>query len=365
LARACGTARFAYNWALAEWNRQYAAGQKPTANALNKQWNAIKPTWVRESPKDANQRPFLNLQHAFTRFFKHQGRHPTFKRKGQRDAFYCSNDQCKLGGNSIRLPRIGAVKLAEPLRFNGRVMSVVVSRQADRWFCSVAVETEVKRQRTGDGIVGVDLGLKHFAVLSTGEIIDSPKPLAKALTKLRRANKALARSQRASKNRQRAQMKLARLHLKISDTRNDFLHKVTTKLCRENQAVVVEDLAVGNMMKNRKLARAISDAGWGEFKRQLEYKGPMFGTVILSAPRFYPSSKTCSACGAIKPNLALTERTFACPGCGARLDRDLNAAKNLYTLGFRGLQACGLGVSLMGAAEVEAGTKPRVAASQL
>lgn len=358
LARACGTARFAYNWGLAEWHRQYAAGQKPTANALKKQWNACKPAWVRESPKDANQQPFANLGKAFSRFFKHQGRHPTFKKKGQHDSFYCSNDKCRVEGAMIRLSSLGWIKLAEPLRFKGRVMSVVVSRQADRWFCAVAVETEEKRQRTSNGIVGVDLGLTHFAALSTGEQIAAPKPLRKALKKLRRASQALSRSQKASKNRQKRKLRVAKLHAKVQGVRQDFLNKLTTRLCRENQAVVIEDLAVSNMQKNRKLSRAISDAGWGEFRRQLEYKGELFGTVILAAPRFYPSSKTCSSCGTIKEGLSLSERVFCCPSCGETLDRDLNAAKNLYTLGFRGIQACGLGVIPVAVAEVEAGTKP-------
>lgn len=356
LGKAAGTARYTYNWALAEWTRQYKAGGKPSAMALKKQWNACKPEWVYESPKDANQQPFASLNTAFQRFFKKQGKYPVFKCKGGHDSFYVSNDKFTVDAKDITLPKIGRMRMAEVLRFKGKLVSGTVSCKAGKWYVSISVETQNKRARSGNNTVGVDLGLKHFATLSTGEQLNAPKPLKAYLKRLRRYSQAVSNKVKGSKNRAKAKLKVARVHSKISDIRNDFIHKATTKLCRENQTIVVEDLAVQNMQKNRRLSRAISGAGWGEFRRQLVYKAKIWDNTIVVAPRFYPSSKTCSACGVVKQNLALTERVFECASCGLSLDRDLNAAQNLYTLGSREIQACGLGVGPTRAAEGEAGT---------
>jgi putative transposase len=342
LVKACGVARYTWNWALAEWKRQYESGEKPNANELKIQWNKEKPEWVYESPKDANQQPFTNLGKAFKRFFQKKARYPRFKRKGIHDSFYLSNDKFAVEGNVVRIPIIGWVRMTEEIRFAGKIQSASVSRTADRWFISFSIDvSEYSKPRTGDGVVGVDLGVKDAIVLSTGEKIEGPKPLAKSLKALRCHARKLSRKMKQSNRRAKSQRKVARLHARIANIRNDFLHKVTTRLCRENQTVAIEDLNVKGMTRNHRLARAISDIGFGEFRRQLEYKTKVYGTEVYIADRFFPSSKTCSSCGSIKESLALSEREFRCEDCGFTADRDVNAAINLRTLGLRGIYARG------------------------
>jgi putative transposase len=333
-ARACGTARFTWNWALAEWDRRYAAGEKPTGNALKAAFNAIKYgafPWLKTIHRDAHAQPFANLQKAFVAFFKGTAQRPTFKKKGKcRESFYVANDKLYLDGYRVRLPIVGWVRLREQLRFTGKIVGAVVRQEAGRWFISIQVDIgDYHRPRTGDGEVGVDLGLATFATLSNGGKIAAPKPLRAALRRLRRCCRKVSRRQLGSARREKAKRILARVHARVKNIRSDFLHKLTTRLCRENQAVGVESLAVKDLARNRRLARAISDAGWSEAFRQLAYKGPIFACRIVEADRFYPSSKRCHHCGQIKEALALSERVFACGVCGLACDRDVNAALNL------------------------------------
>ena len=207
-----------------------------------------------------------------------------------------------------------------------------------------------------------DLGLKTAVTLSTGEQIHSPRPLKAQKARLRRAQRKVSRRVKGSKNRAKATKAVARIHAKIANIRNDWLHKATTRLVRENQTVVVEDLAVQNMQKNRRLSPSICDMGWFEFRRQLSYKSGIYRTNIVVADRWYPSSKTCSSCGWIDKSLTMKDRTYECDSCGLSLDRDVNAAINLRTLGLSGI-ACGSfdnpnGRNSSGAERVEAGTKP-------
>lgn len=361
LSRACGVARFTWNWALSAWTKQYKSGEKPSANKLRALWNKIKGEefpWVYESPKDANQHPFANLQKAFTKFFKKKARYPKFKKKGIHDSFYASNDKVSLEANRIKLPKVGVVRLRESLRFKGKIMSASVSREVDKWFVSVQVEvTKPTLTRTGNEQIGIDLGLTSFAVTSSGEEIKAPKPLKSALNKLRRKQRVLSRRQKGSNRRVKARIQVAKLHRRVKNVRQDILHKLSTKICRENQAIAIEDLNVKGMVRNRHLAGAIADAGWGEFRRQLEYKSLRYGTRIIVADRFYPSTKKCSACGN-KQEVTLNERTYRCAECGFICSRDLNAAKNLEQLitpGFGGNYARGLEGSGQGR---KAGTKP-------
>lgn len=349
LARAAGVARFVWNWALAEWNRQYSSGEKPTAAKLKLQFNAIKRAafpWIYDSPKGANQQPFSNLGTAFGNFFQGRAKRPSFKKKGEHDSFYIENDKLAIEGLYARLPKIGRVRLREELRFTGRILSATVSRTADRWFLSVSVEVpSVVLPRTGDDVVGVDLGLSTFAKLSTGEPVHAPKPLKKALSALRRAQRRVARRKKGSHRRTKAKARVARIHARVSNIRTDFLHKLSSRLVRENQAVVLEDLAVKNLVKNRKLARSISDAGWGELQRQVAYKAPAYGCLLILADRFFPSSRMCSHCGVVKETLALKDRIFRCDACGLEIDRDLNAALNLRAAGLAVVHARGRGSS--------------------
>lgn len=336
--RASGVARFTWNWALAEWGRQYEAGEKPTALKLKKRWNSIKGVsypWVYESPKGVNQQVFTNLGKAFKCFFQKKAKYPKFKKKGRRDSFYVENDRFRIEGKTAILPKIGKVRLREELRFDGKIMSGVVSRTADRWFLSVQVDVgDYLKPRTANGTVGIDLGLTSFATLSTGEKIEAPKPLRKALKKLARLQRVLARRKKGSNRRERTKRALSRLYARISNIRSDFLHKLTTRLCSENQAMGIEDLNVAGMIRNRKLSRAISDVGWGEFRRQIEYKKGIYGTLIEVFDRWFPSTKTCSSCGVIQEGkIPLSIRSWVCPDCGAFHDRDVNAAINLKPLG--------------------------------
>jgi putative transposase len=260
--RAAGTARFVYNWALAEWQRQYQAGEKPTAQALKTQWNTLKHEaypWVAEVHKDANQQPFAHLATVFHKFFRHEAGYPTFKKKGQHDSFYISNDKCQIRGKRLRLPTLGWVRMREALRFTGKVMAVTVSRIAQRWYASISVQVETapavcENQAT----VGVDLGVLRLATFSTGETVEGPKPLRRLRTKLQRCSRQLSRKVKGSRNCAKARDRLARLHARIASQRKDALHKLSTDLVRRFGVIVLEDLHVKGMVRNRHLARAIS-----------------------------------------------------------------------------------------------------------
>jgi putative transposase len=349
LARAAGVARFTYNWALAQWNSQFLANQKPSAAKLKKQFNQIKGIefpWIYESPKDANQQPFTDLNVAFKNFFRsckgeRKGKksgYPKFKKRGIHDSFYVSNDKFSFRKRNkrgvVRLPKIGDVKTFEHLRFQGKILSGRVFRQADKWFISVNVQVSEEQEPHVflNEIIGVDLGLKTAVVTSDGEMIDSPKPLKKNLKKLRRANRVHSRRKKGSQNRKKAQAKLARLHQHIANIRQDFWHKLTTRLCRENQTVVIEDLRMAFMLRNRKLSRFESDVGLGKFRPMMLYKSEALSGNIIIADRFFPSTQRCSRCGNVKTGddrVLLGEAWYNCSSCGTVEDRDLNAALNL------------------------------------
>jgi len=343
LVCSCGVARFAYNWGLAEWKKQYEEGSKPNANLLKKQFNSIKREqfpWMYDCPKDANQQAFTDLGSAFQRFFKKQGKYPRFKKKGVRDSFYVSNDKFSFCGDYVKLPKIGKVRAAEQLRFTGKINSGTVSRIADKWFISISVDVgDYIKPRVSDAVVGVDLGVKSFVTTSGGVQTDASAFLKCDLKRLRRLSKGHSRKVRGSNNRRKSALRLARLHYKVKCKRSDYIHKLTTRLCSENQAIIVEDLNVRGMLKNRKLSRSIADAGFGEFRRQLEYKCKVYGSCLVKVGRFFPSSKQCSNCGCIKVDLKLSDRVYVCEHCGFVKDRDVNAALNLLGEGLRILVA--------------------------
>lgn len=335
LVCAVGVARFSYNWVLAEWKRRYEAGEKPSEHSLRRQLNAVKREafpWMLEVPKSVVQQAIKNLGRAFSNFFSKRSKYPRFHRRGQHDSARFDNGPgtFTFDGKRVKLPVIGWVRLQEELRFYGKPLSATVSRVADRWFVSVPVEIEVDPpDRENQAAVGVDFGLSTFAALSTGEKIEAPKPLRRALGKLRRLSRALARKKKGSSNRRKAAAKLAKLHAHISNIRADFLHKFTTGLVRRFTAIGVEDLHVRGMLRNHCLARAIIDVGWVEARRQLEYKAPLVDSKVMVADRWFPSSKTCSDCGSVVESLPLSVREWCCPSCGVVHDRDVNAAKNL------------------------------------
>jgi len=348
--RACGTARFAYNWALAEWQRQYHAGEKPNQMALSRKLNSIKKQefpWMVDVTKCAVQQAVKNLGMAYTNAFrrcklgKRKGRKnqfgfPQFKKKGRRDSFRADNgprdaisNAVDVDGKSVKLSRCGVVRMREAVRFSGRIIATTVSRVADGWYISIVVETDDCLRGNADAadVVGVDLGIKTLATLSDGRTIPAPMPLRTLLQRLKRLNRSLSLKVKGSANRAKAKTKLARLHNRISNVRNDALHKLTHTLATQFKTVVIEDLNVSGMMKNRSLSRAIGDVGFFEFRRQLNYKCEMTGAQVHLADRFYPSSKTCSGCGQLH-DMPLGKRVMSCH-CGLQVDRDLNAAINL------------------------------------
>src|SRR5215471_7157086 len=320
--RAAGTARFTYNWALSEWTRQYHAGEQPTAAKLKQQWNALKYAqypWLADIHRDAHAQPFANLQAAFTTFFqnvkerkagktKRKVGYPTFKKKGVHDSFYIANDKVQVQDKRLRIPKLGWVRMREALRFTGKLMAAVVSRTADRWYVSLSVQVN-PLPPSGEnqaGRVGVDLGIRHLATLSTPrEHIDGPKPLRGALQKLRRCNRQLARCVKFSANWHKTKRQLGRLHARIAAIRTDGVHKLTTRLAQTYQEIVLEDLHVKGMVQNRKLARAMSDMGLGMFRQMLIYKAAVSGAQIIVADRWLPSSKLCLACGGLHETLTL------------------------------------------------------------
>lgn len=352
-ARACGTARFAYNWALAEWSRQYEAHKadptqpKPSQGALRRQLNAVKREqfpWMLEVTKNAPQMAIMQLGDAFRNFFAGRAKYPKFRKKGIHDRFTLTNDQFSVEGSRIRIPNLGWVRMRETLRFTGKIMSATISRVADRWHVSLAVNTQNSHlpKAENQGAVGVDLGISALATLSTGEKITGPKAHKALLGRLRRLSRSLSRKEKGSENRKKAKAKLARLHARISNIRKDSLHQLTTSLTRRFHTIGIEDLNVKGMVKNRHLARCVADMGFFEFRRQLEYKEQMRGGTVVVADRWFASSKTCSDCGHKLDALPLAVRQWRCPACGVVHDRDVNAAINLKNMAVSStVSACG------------------------
>lgn len=337
-ARAAGTARFAWNWALAEWQRQYKAGGQPNETSLRRSLNAIKREqfpWMYDVTKAAVQEAIIDLGSAFRAFFEKRGQYPRFKRKDDRQSFCAANEArtFRTDGKRIKLPVIGWIRMRETVRFSGQLKRATISREAGRWFVSLMIDTDdVKTVAHSERTVGIDLGVSALATLSTGEFIEGPKAHGKALKRLRRANKALSRKKRRSANFRKAKARLARLHRRICAIRLDATHKLTARVAKTFSVIGIEDLNVRGMVRNRHLARAISDSGFYEFRRQIAYKAGLYGARLFVANRFYPSSKTCSCCGVVKQTLALAERMFRCEDCGFEVGRDINAALNLACL---------------------------------
>ena len=340
--KACGCARVSYNYGLAKYKELLDSGNKPDILEIKKQFNKDKKMlfpWMSETNKDANQQPFTNLQSAFTKFFKKTSKFPRFKKKGIKDSFYISNDKFDIDNNNFWIPKLGWVKGSESLRFEGKVLSATVKRKANYWFVVISVLTE-KTFMTYDNqdVIGVDLGIKTLATLSNGEQWVSSNPLRRKMQRLKFLQRRLSRKIKGSCNRKKQIMRVAKLHYEIACIRKDVLDNLTTYLCKNFKVICIEDLNVKGMIKNHKLALSISDMGFGEFRRQLEYKSKLYGNQIILVDRWFPSSKTCSFCGWKKDNLTLADREFTCSNCGQVIDRDLNAAINLKNYGLNKLR---------------------------
>ena len=333
LKKSCGVARFAYNWGLAEWERQYKNGGKLNRFKLDKLFNSVKKQefpFVCEVSKCCTQTAFANLGRAYKNFFDRRAKYPKFKKKGVHDSFGLDNLNFQIEGNHIKLAKMQPMRMAEPLRFDGKIMSGTVSCVAGKWYISIAVDVQkdMTLPKTGK-FVGVDLGLKDIAITSDGYKFANPRWIHKSEKKLKRLNRELARRQRASKRREKTRLRLARQHNRVSNQRKDWIHKLTTYLVRNYDVISLEDLNVRGMTKNHSLAKAITNVAFGEFNRQIEYKAQMYGKQIYRVNRFFPSSKICSVCGCIQDKMPLNVREWTCPECRAHHDRDINAATNL------------------------------------
>jgi putative transposase len=353
LIRAAGIARFAYNWALTEWKRQYLASKAdpfcppPNEAALRRQLNVIKREqfpWMLEVTKCAPQMAIMQLGRAFQNFFEGRARYPSYRSKGRDDRFTLINDQFLVEDKRLRLPKLGWLRMRESLRFKGRIVSASISLKANHWYASITVDTEDTRslQTENQGAVGVDLGITALATLSTGEVVAGPKALRTLLQRLRRLSRALTRKVKGSRNRTKAKIRLARLYARIANLRRESLHQLSTSITRRFHIIGIEDLHIKGMLKNRHLARAIVDMGFGELRRQLQYKAAWRGVQLIVVDRWYPSSKTCSCCGRKLEMLKLGTRQWICPSCGVRHDRDVNAAINLRNMAVSStVLACG------------------------
>jgi putative transposase len=337
-ARAAGVARFVWNWALAEWNRQYEAGEKPTALKLKKQFNAIRREqfpWTWQVTKNASDQPFLDLGKAFTAFFEGKAHRPRFKsKKKSKASFYLANDQFGLADHRVWIPKLGWVNMAEKLRLKGKVTGARITRTADWWFISITVEVPDERPSKRHTAVGIDVGLNRLATLSTGEGYENQAFLKTALKKLRQANKRLHRRKPGSKNREKARRQVARLHYRITCMRDDVLHKLTTRLAECYGIIGREDLHLKGLLKNRRLSRSFSDAALGKLLNLLTGKVEQRGGQVIQVGRFFPSSKTCHACGWKWEDMELSDRLFLCQNLHCSYyqlaqDRDHNAALNI------------------------------------
>ena len=351
LARTFGCVRKVYNLALAArteaWKLRQERINYNAASAMLTAWKKTEElTFLNEVSCVPLQQGLRHLHVAFTNFFAKRARYPRFKSKKR------SHKSAEYTTSAFRWRdgRLTLAKMAEPLDIvwsrplpEGAAPSTVTVSQdaAGRWFVSLLCDDRVEIA-PACGTVGVDAGLEHLLTLSTGEKITNLRPERADRARLARAQRELARKEKGSANRVKARVKVARIHARISDRRRDHLHKLTTRLVRENQTIVIEDLTVRTMVKNHSLARAISDAGWRQFRTMLEYKAQWYGRDLVMVDRWFPSSKLCSTCGRLAAEMPLSVRTWTCP-CGAVHDRDVNAARNILAEGLS-VAACGAGV---------------------
>jgi len=360
MASHAGAARFAYNAGLAHVKEALDNGESPKWSHydLRRWWNANKDelavnrdtgvVWWNQNSKEAYSMAFRDLARGFSNWSKsrkgqRKGRRvgfPKFKSKNATMRFAYSTAFTAPTASDpygLKLSRIGRVHCMENMHrrvAGARVVRVSVSQRAGRWYASLTVEREpTAKPAPRGGAVGVDLGVKNLATLSDGAVIPNPQALGTRLRALRKAQQALSRKVKGSARREKAKERVARLHARVADVRADAINKATTLIARNYSTVCIEDLHVAGMVKNRHLARNVSDAALGEFRRQLEYKTTRSGATLHVVDRWYRSSKTCSGCGSVKAKLSLSERTYRCDGCGLVLDRDLNAAINICVAG--------------------------------
>ncbi len=348
LAQTFGCTRYVYNWALALRTNSYyqdnvSLSYTDTSNALTKLKKDPEKSWLKAVSSVPLQQGLRHLNTAFQNFFKGKTKYPKFKKKSNRQSCHYAPNAFKWADGKLTL-----AKMSQPLKikwsryFTGEPKSVTVSVDpSNRYFISFLVEEELEQWSQAQEEIGIDLGIKDVVVCSNGFASGNPKHYQKYQTRLKILQRRLAKKKKGSNNRYKARLKVAKLHAKIADCRKDFLHKLSTKLVSESQAIYTETLAVKNMMANHKLAKAIADCGWGEFLRQLEYKAKWHDRKIGAIDRWFPSSKRCNQCGHILDKLPLEIREWTCPSCNSHNLRDRNAAMNIKAVG-QTVFACGL-----------------------
>lgn len=341
LAKTFGCARFAYNYMLRQrtdawFQRQEKVGYHETSAMLTALKKTDEFAWLNEVSSVPVQQSLRHLQTAFGNFFSRRSKYPTFKKKDGAQSAEYTTSAFKWDGKTLSIAKNGAlnIRFSRTIPKAAIVTTVTVSKDcAGRYFVSMLCTDQVQAKPPAAAKVGIDLGLSQFAILSTGEKIAAPNTFRKNEAKLAKLQRRMAKKTKGSANRKKAKLKVAKLHAKITDSRKDFLHKLSTRLVNENQVIAIETLAVSNMQKNRCLAKSIADASWSEFVRQLEYKSLWYGRELVGIDRWYPSSKRCSDCGHTVAKMPLNVREWTCPECGTIHDRDINASKNILAAG--------------------------------
>jgi len=347
MSRHFGSTRFVWNYFLAERKQSYLESKKSLSYYDNAQTLvALKKTdefgWLKDVNSQSLQASVKDLDTAYGRFFKKQAMFPKFKKKGLCiDSFRCPQN-AKIVNNKLQIPKFNPIKIKIHREIKGKILFVTISKtQTDKYFAAITCEVEYKPLPKSDKAIGIDLGIKSFAVCSDGIVFENIKTTKKYVKKLTYEQRQLSKKKKGSNNRSKQRKQTALVHEKIRNVRVDNIHKFTKQIVKDNSIIVIENLNVKGMVKNHNLAKAIADASWYETTRQFKYKSDWNDRNLVKIDRFFPSSKTCNVCNFINQNLTLEDREWTCLNCGTIHDRDLNASKNILKQGLKTLSGCG------------------------